>query len=65
MEKSFFEKTMQSYGITAFPNDATLAMAYIPFQQTEATYIDENNSLNAGTVFPMLNKPFEMGSDKQ
>ncbi len=37
--------------------DAPLAMAYVPYQQWEATY-DPCRGLQAGTVFPSLHKPF-------
>ena len=34
-----------------------LAMAYVPFQQIEGTY-DQDEALKMGTLFPNLNKPF-------
>lgn len=39
------------------PPDATVTMAYIPFQQMGETY-DEETALRCGTLFPELNKPF-------
>lgn len=40
------------------PDDATVAMAYVPFQQEPVLYDDTMTGLNAGTIFPELNKPF-------
>ena len=37
--------------------NAVLAMAYVPMQDYGALY-DENAALNAGTLFPELDKPF-------
>ena len=46
-------------GIPApLPEDATVTMAYIPFQQQPVLYDDTMTGLNAGTVFPELDKPF-------
>ncbi len=38
-------------------SQAPLAMAYVPYQQWEATY-DLCTGLQVGTVFPCLHKPF-------
>lgn len=40
-----------------FPKDATPTMAYIPLQEGLETYSEEEG-LNNGTIFPVLNKPF-------
>ncbi len=40
------------------PADASVTMAYVPFQQQPVIYEDEEKALNAGTLFPELNKPF-------
>lgn len=46
-------------GIPApLPKDATVTMAYVPFQQQPVLYDDTMTGFNAGTVFPELNKPF-------
>lgn len=37
--------------------NAPLAMAYVPYQSWDATN-DLCRALNAGTIFPALNKPF-------
>ena len=39
------------------PADPALAMAYVPFQQSNVTY-DEMEALKQGTLFPVLNKVF-------
>lgn len=46
-------------GIPApLPEDATVTMAYVPFQQQPVLYDDTMTGFNVGTVFPELNKPF-------
>lgn len=46
-------------GIPApLPEDATVTMAYVPFQQQPVLYDDTMTGFNTGTVFPELNKPF-------
>ncbi len=40
------------------PKDASVTMAYIPFQQQAVVYSEEAKALNEGTLFPELNKPF-------
>lgn len=42
---------------TALPSDATVAMAYVPFQLDKTSYTPEM-ALQEGTLFPALNKPF-------
>lgn len=43
--------------LTPFPSSTPTAMAYIPFQQFGKLYPPEE-ALDAGTLFPELNKPF-------
>ena len=43
-----------------FPARLTLAMAYVPYQCWEEP-MSAQDSLEAGTVFPSLVKPFLMG----
>lgn len=43
---------------TALPADAAVTMAYIPLQLEVITY-DGEKGLDNGTIFPVLNKPFE------
>lgn len=44
--------------LTPLPADATVTMAYIPFQQQPVTYEKKKQALFEGTLFPELNKPF-------
>lgn len=40
------------------PADTVPAMAYVPFQQWEGSLLSAERALDAGTLFPVLNKPF-------
>lgn len=40
-----------------FPENTSLAMAYIPFQMWEKPY-EVDVALSRGTIFPSLDKPF-------
>lgn len=40
------------------PADASVTMAYVPFQQQPVIYEEESKALSEGTLFPELNKPF-------
>ena len=53
---SFLNK--KSHVLPPLPADATVTMAYIPFQQQPVTYEEEKHALFEGTLFPELNKPF-------
>lgn len=44
--------------LSPFPKDATVGMAYIPFQQTIDPYEPEV-ALKNGTLFEQLDKPFK------
>ena len=44
--------------LTPLPADATVTMAYIPFQQQPVTYEKKKQALLEGTLFPELNTPF-------
>ena len=44
-------------GRAALPDDPVVAMAYVPFQQWGDVYEPER-ALDAGTLFPDLDKPF-------
>lgn len=50
-------------GISAFPENPSLAMAYVPFQHFAEVYSCEK-ALKQGTIFPCLDKPFLMGCVK-
>lgn len=41
----------------SMPENPVLAMAYVPFQMLTEIYEPEE-ALNAGTLFPALDKPF-------
>lgn len=43
--------------IPKFPEDTTVAMAYIPYQNPRMIYNVEKG-FNKGTLFPCLDKPF-------
>ncbi|WP_322176790.1 spore coat associated protein CotJA [Acutalibacter caecimuris] len=43
---------------TPFPADAVPAMAYVPFQQWSSNLHSAERALDAGTLFPVLDKPF-------
>ncbi len=49
---------MFNHVLPPLPADATVTMAYIPFQQQPVTYEEEKHALFEGTLFPELNKPF-------
>lgn len=51
-------------GLSALPSDAAVAMAYVPMQ-TDATVYDADKALQAGTLFPVLNKPFAGAGDRR
>ena len=46
--------------MSPLPETLSLAMAYVPFQQMVRTY-DMEQALQAGTLFPELDKPFLCG----
>lgn len=56
-----FDAGCKYTGLSPLPLNATVAMAYVPYQNDSTTYDDEN-ALEAGTLFPVLNKPF-LGAD--
>lgn len=43
--------------MSRFPKETPIAMAYVPFQEWEELYSDDEGLKN-GTMFPSLNKPF-------
>ena len=45
-------------GTAPLPEDPVPAMAYVPFQQWGQIYEQEERALDAGTLFPVLDKPF-------
>lgn len=49
--------------ISALPTDASVTMAYVPFQIDNKTY-EADTALMRGTLFPVLDKPFLRGGCK-
>lgn len=56
-----FETIMADYGLSPLPNDTVEAMAYVPFQQQNSKTYSPAHALEAGTVYPVLDKPFYGG----
>lgn len=53
-----YETVMAKYGLTPLPEDTVEAMAYIPFQQRNSKIYSPAQALEAGTAYPVLDKPF-------
>ena len=49
--------------IAPLPKDATVTMAYVPFQNADKLYSPEQ-AICMGTLFPELDKPFAPGNRK-
>lgn len=49
---------MSDYGISPLPDNTTEAMAYVPFQQHNSNLYSPAQALEAGTAYPILDKPF-------
>ncbi len=47
--------------MSRFPQNASLAMAYVPFQEWGEVYSDDE-AFPVGTLFPDLNFPFRRGA---
>ncbi len=58
MERINSNPGMNSAIKSPFPAQTPVGMAYVPFQQWEPTYT-ENEALEKGTIFPSLFLPFE------
>ncbi len=58
MDDFRIDETCRADGsISPLPKDPQVAMAYVPFQQLGTVYPAEK-ALDAGTLFPELDKPF-------
>ena len=58
MDEYSMENTCMADGsISPLPKNPKVAMAYVPFQQLGSVYPAEK-ALDAGTLFPELDKPF-------
>lgn len=44
--------------VSPLPDDPVPAMAYVPFQQWGQVFDNPERALDAGTLFPVLDKPF-------
>lgn len=58
MMEDFYARKSREYGIRPIPEDATVAMAYVPYQGYNPETSSPEQGLNCGTMFPELNKPF-------
>lgn len=54
------ETATECCGISPIPKTVSVAMAYIPFQDCNDVY-QCDKALCAGTIFPVLDKPFLAG----
>ncbi|MDO4381251.1 MAG: spore coat associated protein CotJA [Clostridia bacterium] len=54
------ETAPECCGISPLPKTVSVAMAYIPFQDCNDVY-QCDKALCAGTIFPVLDKPFLAG----
>jgi len=59
-QTDFRQNNNGNNGISEFPKNTPLAMAYVPFQQWSETY-DDDKALSRGTLFPELDLPFTGG----
>ena len=50
--------------LSPIPKDPAVAMAYVPFQNDDKLYSKEQGFV-AGTMFPVLNKPFKECADRK
>ena len=50
-------------GTSALPENPVVAMAYVPYQECNDVYSCDK-ALSAGTIFPVLDKPFLAGCCK-
>lgn len=49
---------MQEYQCNEFPDNPSLAIAYVPWQHMTSIYEDLEKAFHCGTIFPELDKPF-------
>ncbi|MGN0585391.1 MAG: spore coat associated protein CotJA [Ruminococcus sp.] len=53
-------KQWNKCGMSPFPKETPIGMAYVPYQQWEQTY-DAKEGFSRGTIFPELDLPFAGG----
>ncbi len=49
---------MADYGLSPLPKDTVETMAYVPYQQFNSKIYSPAQALEAGTAYPVLDKPF-------
>ncbi len=49
---------MTEYGLSPLPKNTVETMAYVPFQQFNSKLYSPAQALEAGTAYPILDKPF-------
>lgn len=57
MSEDLFNMKAVEYGILPLPKNTVVAMAYVPYQNSDKIYSAEQGIVS-GTMFPELNKPF-------
>ena len=58
MMEDFYNRRSREYGIRPIPEDATVTMAYVPYQGYNPKTFEASQGLECGTMFPELSKPF-------
>lgn len=59
MDNSMMEMVAGQYGITMLPSEPVIGMAYVPYQANGNDMYAAEQGIEAGTLFPNLDKPFE------
>ena len=54
----FMKLASMEYGISPLPENPVPAMAYVPYQGSIGNMYHPEKGLSAGTMFPVLDKPF-------
>lgn len=58
MQEDMFQMMSAEYGISPLPKNPVVGMAYVPYQGTTGNMYNPEQGLSAGTMFPVLDKPF-------
>ena len=56
---NYFLEIENQYGISPLPETVVPAMAYVPYQGEKGEIYSPEKGMEAGTMFPVLDKPFE------
>jgi len=60
MENLIYKRaSCENYEFSPFPRKPRIAMAYVPYQQSLMSIYTPERGLEAGTLFPNLDKPFK------